>query len=229
MAGIHDLWLFSLTVLVLNATPGVDLMLTASRTLQHGVRGGLGTALGISAGCVAHTLAAAFGLAALLAASAAAFAVVKWVGAGYLVWLAIGLLRGAFESSTTERRADGSRAAAALGSGAAAALGRVGAPSAWSLFRQGLLGNVLNPKIALFFLALLPQFIAVDAVDKPAAFFVLGTIMVVQGAVFLMIFVALMSRLRRLRTRPGLRRGVQGVGGVVLLGLAARLALTEQT
>ena len=95
MFGTHDLWLFCTTVFVLNATPGVDLMYTLARTLQHGVRGGLAAALGISAGCVLHALGAAFGLAALLATSATAFAVLKWAGAAYLLWLAIGMLRAA--------------------------------------------------------------------------------------------------------------------------------------
>src|SRR5689334_11600174 len=93
MAAMHDPWLFAATVLVVNATPGVDMMLTLARTLRHGVRGGLATALGIEAGCVLHTLAAAFGLAALMATSAAAFSVVKWAGAAYLLWLALSMLR----------------------------------------------------------------------------------------------------------------------------------------
>src|SRR6187397_2659640 len=93
MLGTHSLGVFAATVFVVNATPGVDMMFTLARTLRHGVAGGVAAALGIVAGCVVHTLLAAFGLAALLAASATAFAVVKWVGAAYLVWLAIGMLR----------------------------------------------------------------------------------------------------------------------------------------
>jgi threonine/homoserine/homoserine lactone efflux protein len=96
------------------------------------------------------------------------------------------------------------------------------------LFRQGLLTNVLNPKIALFFLALLPQFIDAHAPDKTAAFLFLGAIMVVQGALFLALFVLLVAPLRRRQARPALRRGAQGAGGLLLLGLAARLALTER-
>ena len=92
MNGTHSLGVFATTVLVVNATPGVDLLFTLTRTLRYGVAGGIAAALGIAAGCVVHTLVAAFGLAALLAASAAAFAVVKWAGAAYLLWLAIGML-----------------------------------------------------------------------------------------------------------------------------------------
>src|SRR5678815_1310718 len=122
MPGTHDLWLFALTVLVVNATPGVDLMLVLARTLQHGVRGGAAVALGVGSGCMVHGLAAAFGLAALLAASAAAFAVVKWAGAVYLVWLALGMLRAA--------------AAGRPPPGAPDAAGR--AARAARLYRQGL-------------------------------------------------------------------------------------------
>lgn len=210
--GIHDLWLFVVTVFVLNATPGVDMIVTASRTLQHGMRGGLATALGVNAGCVVHTLAAAFGLAALMSASAAAFALVKWVGAAYLLWLAIGMLRGA------TRHDD---ASSAFVPGDAAANG-------WALFRQGLLTNVLNPKIALFFLALLPQFIDAQSPDKTAAFLFLGAVMVLQSTLFLIALVVLVSNLRRLRPRPAARRAVQGAGGLVLLFLSARLALTQR-
>lgn len=211
-AGVHDLWLFVVTVFVLNATPGVDMMLTASRTLQHGLRGGLATALGVNAGCVVHTLAAAFGLATLLGASAQAFALVKWVGATYLLWLAIGMLRGATrgdEAASLSTRGD-----AAEGS--------------WLLFRQGLLTNVLNPKIALFFLALLPQFIDATASDKTAAFLLLGAVMVLQSLLFLAVFVVAIASLRRWRPRPAMRRAAQGSGGLVLLILSARLALTQR-
>jgi threonine/homoserine/homoserine lactone efflux protein len=98
MFGTHDLWLFALTVLIVNATPGVDLLLTLTRTLQFGARAGAAAALGIAAGCVLHTLAAAFGLAALLAASSAAFDVVRYAGAAYLLWLAWGMLRSSLAS-----------------------------------------------------------------------------------------------------------------------------------
>ena len=212
IAGVHDLWLFVVTVFVLNATPGVDMMITASRTLQHGLRGGLATALGVNAGCIVHTLAAAFGLAALLSASAAAFATVKWVGAAYLLWLAIGMLRGA------ERGGDAAPIASTHGA----------ATSGWALFRQGLLTNLLNPKIALFFLALLPQFIDAHAPDKTAAFLFLGAVMVLQSLLFLAGFVVVVASLRRLRPRPAVRRAIQGTGGLVLLFLSARLALTQR-
>jgi threonine/homoserine/homoserine lactone efflux protein len=210
MFGTHDLALFALAALVLAATPGVDLMLTLTRTLQQGVRGGLAAVCGIVAGCVVHALTAAFGLAAVLAASAAAFAAVKWLGAAYLAWLAIGMLR------------------EAAGPGAAPIAAPPATTSLARTFRQGLLTNVLNPKVAIFFLALLPQFIDADAPHKTLAFLFLGAWFVAQGFVFLVVFVLLVAPLGRWRPSGAWRRSLQAGGGLVFAGLAARLALTER-
>ncbi|MFM2287153.1 MAG: hypothetical protein RL684_296 [Pseudomonadota bacterium] len=210
--GLHDLPLFALTVLVLNATPGVDLVFTVSRTLQHGVRTGLAGAAGISAGCVVHALAAAFGLAALLAVSTTAFTVLKGLGAAYLVWLAVGMLRSAL-ATPAARTAD-------VVAVAPVPLGRV--------FRQGLLTNVLNPKVALFFLAFLPQFIDADASHKTLSFLALGGWFVLQSALFLAALVLLTARLRHLgRGSATSGRWLNGLGGVLFLGLAAKLARTD--
>ena len=214
--GLQDLALFSLTVLVLNATPGVDLVYTVTRTLQHGVRGGLAAALGIGLGCIVHALAAAFGLAALLAASAAAFDVLKLAGATYLLWLGAGLLRRAI------RAAPGASSAAQPD-----ALVSVAAPLG-AILRQGLLTNLLNPKVAIFFLALLPQFIAAQAPHKTLAFLALGGWFVVQGMLFLAALVLGIAPLRRWRPGAAVRRGFDGAAGALFVGLAARLALAER-
>ena len=214
--GLQDLALFSLTVLVLNATPGVDLVYTVTRTLQHGVRGGLAAALGIGLGCIVHALAAAFGLAALLAASAAAFDVLKLAGATYLLWLGAGLLRRAV------RAGPGASSAAQPD-----ALVSVAAPLG-AILRQGLLTNVLNPKVAIFFLALLPQFIAAQAPHKTLAFLALGGWFVVQGMLFLAALVLGIAPLRRWRPGAAVRRGFDGAAGALFVGLAARLALAER-
>jgi threonine/homoserine/homoserine lactone efflux protein len=211
--GSHDVALFALAVLVINATPGVDMAFTLVATLRGGVRAGLAAAAGIAAGCIVHTLAAAFGLAALLAASAAAFTLVKVLGAAYLLWLAWGMLRAAWRGDTA--------AADAKPAGSA----RV-AP--WLLFRQGFLTNVLNPKVALFFLALLPQFIDAGAPDKTLAFLFLGAWFIVQGYAFLALFVFSVAPLARWQPRPGATRALQGAGGALFAALAARLALAER-
>ncbi len=212
MFGTHDLLLFIATALVLNATPGVDLLYTVGSTLQAGWRAGVAAALGIGAGCIVHALAAALGLAALLAASSVAFTAIKLIGALYLAWLAFGLLRAAWRGAPT--------AAAATAGGTRRSLRQV--------FTQGFLTNVLNPKVALFFLALLPQFIAPDAPHKPLAFLFLGLVFVFNGTLFLFVVVAVSSQLRRIGTQPRWTRIAQGAGGLLFALLALRLALSRQ-
>jgi threonine/homoserine/homoserine lactone efflux protein len=207
--GTHDLPLFALTVFVLNATPGVDMAFTLLATLRGGVRGGLAAAAGVCAGCVVHVLAAAFGMAALMAASATAFTLVKWAGAAYLLWLAIGMFRSAW------------RPAHPLAAPPTA-------PGTARLLRQGFVTNVLNPKVALFFLALLPQFIDADAAHKTAAFLFLGAWAVAQGVLFLVAFVLLMAPLQRWQLRPGVARALNLAGGSLFALLAARLAFATQ-
>ena len=209
MFGTHDLPLFIATALVLNATPGVDMLFTLSRTLQHGWRTGMAAALGITAGCVVHTVAAALGLAALLATSALAFSAIKWLGAAYLLWLAWGMLR------ASVRDAEPLLAASPP------------TPST-RVFAQGFLTNVLNPKVALFFLALLPQFISADAPDKTVAFLFLGAVFIVGGALFLFALVALAHRMRAFGAGRLTRRLLNAIGGALFAALAVRLVQAER-
>jgi len=205
---LQQLPLFMAAVLVLNATPGVDVLLTVSRTARGGARAGLTVALGITAGCAVHALAVAFGLAALLAWSAAAFTVLKWAGAAYLVWLGIGMLREAWRGAAPR----------------AAAVTAAPAVSALAEFRRGLLSNLLNPKVALFILAFLPQFVPAQLGDKTPALLLLGALFVLQSLLFLLLLVALTARLARTPAPVGLGRCMQGLGGLLFFALAARLA-----
>lgn len=214
MLGIHDLGLFVITGLVLNLTPGVDLLLTLTSTAQGGWRAGVAAAAGISAGCVVHTFAAALGLAALLSASPAAFNAVKWAGAAYLLWLGLRMLLQA------------ARRKAAAQEALAAAMPTL-APTAAQRFRQGLLTNLLNPKVVLFFIALLPQFIAAHAPHPTAAFLALGALFIVNSFIFLCIVVALAARLRRVAAVARAGRVLQALSGVLFIGLAARLAVVR--
>jgi threonine/homoserine/homoserine lactone efflux protein len=208
MLGTHDLALFAATVFVLNATPGVDMAYTVASTLRGGWRQGVAAVVGIAGGCVLHTLAAAFGLAALLATSAEAFAVVKYVGAAYLLYVAWGMARAGLKP--------------------AGAVAELAAPtSLWRTARQGFFTNALNPKVALFFLALLPQFIAADAPDKTLAFLFLGAWFIAQGLLFLLALVALVAPLRRSRPRPWVGRSLNLGGAGLFTVLAAKLALTK--
>src|SRR5271167_4002545 len=140
MLGIHDIGLFVLSGLLLNITPGPDTLYIVGRSATQGPRAGAVAALGIGAGALVHICAAALGLSVILAASAAAFNTVKIIGAVYLLYVGVGLIRSAAAIAAppiaTERRLASLR----------------------GIFLQGFLTNVLNPKVALFFLAFLPQF-----------------------------------------------------------------------
>ena len=207
LPGPAEAAVFATAVFVLNATPGVDFLLTVSRTLQGGARAGVAAALGINAGCVVHALAAAFGLAALLALAPAAFQAIQWLGAAYLICLGLGMLRQSWRG------------------GAAAAASHTPAPArTWAAdFRVGLLTNVLNPKVAFFFLAFLPQFVPAHSPNKTLSFLLLGGWFVVQGFLFLMLLVGLASRLARLGASGRVRQVLNALGGLLFIALALRL------
>lgn len=158
MPDAHQLLLFILAGWLLNLTPGPDVLYIVTTALRSGARAGVLAGLAIAAGCLVHVVAAAVGLSALLAASATAFMLLKFAGAAYLVWLGVRILL-----------AKAPPPAPALDQPPALVPARPGA-----VFRGGFLTNVLNPKVALFFLAFVPQFIPAQAPDKVLAFFLLG-------------------------------------------------------
>ncbi|MDZ7592209.1 MAG: LysE family translocator [Rubrivivax sp.] len=210
LPGPGELALFTAATAVLNATPGVDFLLTVTRTLQGGARAGLATAAGIGAGCVAHAGAAAFGLAALLALHPAAFTAVQWAGAAWLGWLGLGLLRQAWRGP-------------AVGAAGVSVPDPAPARPLWLEFRTGLLTNLLNPKVALFFLAFLPQFVPAGAPGKTAALLLLGGWFALQGTLFLALLVLLTTRLSRWRASAAARRALGLLGGTLFIALALRL------
>jgi threonine/homoserine/homoserine lactone efflux protein len=209
MFGIHDLPLFILSGLLLNIMPGPDSLLIMARSATQGWRAGVAAALGIGTGTMVHVLAAAVGLSAILATSAAAFMVVKTIGAAYILWMAVGLLR----SKRTE-------------AGAAAP---VAALPYRKIFAQGFLTNVLNPKVAIFFLAFVPQFIDAAAPGKALAFVILGCIFNINGmlwCVSLALFTALASA--RLKVNPAVSLWLNRVTGGLFIWLGIKLALSKQ-
>ena len=138
MLGIHGFWLFVFAGILLNFTPGQDTMFIIGRSLTGGLRSGVAAACGISVGSIFHTLMAALGLSAILATSALAFTIVKFIGAAYLIYLGARLL---FAKVPTARNAALAPATA----------------DPRAAFLQGILTNILNPKVALFFLAFVPR------------------------------------------------------------------------
>ncbi|MDM5133903.1 LysE family translocator [Aeromonas piscicola] len=208
MLGIHDLALFIVSGLLLNMMPGPDSLLIMLRSGSQGWRAGSVAALGIGTGTMVHVLAAALGLSAVLSASAELFAVIKLMGALYLVYLGLSMLwQGTKAPSATN-------AAVAL---PVLSYGRI--------FRQGLLTNVLNPKVALFFLAFVPQFITPDAPQKAHAFILLGCIFNFNGMIWchlLAFSTAYASRRVSLPARLGL--WLNRLMGALFVGLGIKLA-----
>jgi len=207
MPGIENLPLFLTASLLLVLSPGPDTIYIVSRSVAQGRMAGLLSSLGIGTGVLIHICAAAFGLTAILATSATAFLVVKYVGALYLIYLGI---RTWLERSSP---LDPEQA-------------RLPAASHWTIFRQGLLSDVLNPKMAVFFLAFLPQFIVPDNPARGVAFVLLGSVIVAFFVVWATILVlgssALTSYLRRNRRISGY---LNRTTGMVFVGLGVRLAL----
>ncbi len=229
LPGPAELAVFASAVFVLNATTGVDFLLTVSRTLQGGARAGFAAALGVNAGCVVHALAAALGLAALLALHPAAFQAIQWAGAAYLIWLGLGMLKQAWQGGAGGGMGAGMGVGAGVGSGEVAGEDEdeedrtAPARSFAEDFRTGVLTNVLNPKVALFFLAFLPQFVPVATPHKTLSFLLLGGWFVLQGSAFLMLLVLLASRLARLGGSVRVRQLLNAVGGLLFVALALRL------
>src|SRR5689334_14740219 len=213
MFGIHDLALFVVSGLLLNIAPGVDFLYVLSNSASRGTVAGVWAALGIGAGCIVHILFAALGLSAILASSAIAFTVVKWVGAAYLVYVGISMLR--------QRRGMGLALSDVASQGAALGNKRI--------FWQGFLTNVLNPKVALFFLAFVPQFIAASSPTKVQAFLLLGAIFNTTGTAW-NLFVAwaagMLTRRLQLASRVGL--WVNRSLGALFIALGIRLGLSSR-
>jgi threonine/homoserine/homoserine lactone efflux protein len=205
MFGTHDLVLFIISGLLLNITPGADFLYIFSRSVGQGVTAGVWAALGVAAGCCVHIFAAAVGLSAIIATSAPAFTVVKWCGAAYLLYLGVSLLltRPAPPGPATHMPRD--------------AAGRI--------FWQGFLTNALNPKVALFFLAFVPQFIDTASQSKVAAFLFLGAVFNINGLLWNVLVAWTAARVfSRLGAAVHATRWINRLLGVSFVGLGLRLA-----
>ena len=211
MTAIHDLGLFIAAGLLLNLTPGPDMAYIGARAASGDFRDGVAATLGITAGCIVHTLAAALGLSALIAASATAFTVIKWCGAAYLLYAGVRLL-------LASARARGTAHAGLLAPARPAAI-----------FREAFVINVFNPKVALFFLAFLPQFIDAAAPSKALAFVALGCVFNFNS-LFVNIPVAWLAAHAgsRVRAHRSAARWLTGTIGALFVLLAARLAMLER-
>ena len=200
---------------LLNLTPGPDVLYIVTNALKSGVRAGMVAALGIVSGCFVHVFAAALGVSALLATSATAFTVLKWIGAAYLVWMGVKLLLARGGSSVVPATADALPVPAEP-----ADLG--------GIFRRGFLTNVLNPKVALFFLAFVPQFIAPGTEDKVMAFLLLGLLFNLNSLPINFGYAWLAGwASRRVGAVERAMQGMDRAAGVMFIGFGLRLAMSD--
>jgi RhtB (resistance to homoserine/threonine) family protein len=208
MFSIHNFGLFLAAGILLNLTPGPDTVYILGRSIAQGRDAGIASALGISLGSIFHTCAAALGLSAILATSALAFSAIKLLGGAYLIFLGIKML--------LDRRK------------------QLSLPSNFrrrttvAAFRQGVLTNVLNPKVALFFLAFLPQFIDPASNAKVPAFLALGFTFVTTGTLWCLILAWFASAFsERLRANEAIGQWLNRAAGTLFVFLGLRLATTK--
>jgi RhtB (resistance to homoserine/threonine) family protein len=208
MFGIHDFGLFLAAGILLNLTPGPDTAYILGRSIAQGREAGIASALGISLGSIFHTCAAALGLSAILATSALAFGAIKLLGGAYLIFLGIKMI--------LDRRK------------------QLSLPSNFrrrttiAAFRQGVLTNLFNPKVALFFLAFLPQFIDPASNMKIPAFVMLGLTFVTTGTIWCLIlawFASVFSE--RLRSNERISQWLNRTAGALFVFLGIRLATAK--
>jgi RhtB (resistance to homoserine/threonine) family protein len=213
MFGIVHFEFFIVAVFLLNITPGPDTAYIVGRSVAQGRGAGLMSALGISAGCCIHSLACAFGLTALLAASATAFTIVKFAGAIYLIYLGVRLM---FAKPAADAPAADARVPSA-------------AKSLRQLFLQGFWTNVLNPKVVLFFVSFFPQFVTLGSAHKTFAFLTLGAVFVMMSMVWNS-FVAWIagSVTQRFSGKPVVKRWLDRGVGSAFVGLGIKLATASR-
>lgn len=196
---------FVLAGLALNIVPGADMTFIIASAARGGRRDGVIASLGVGAGALFHIFAAVLGLSAILAASQTVFDIIKWIGAAYLLWIAFSLIRGGDSPEQDARPAS----------------------SGWRLFRAAMLVNILNPKVALFFLAFLPQFVDPDSAAPWLQILCLGLWFDFAGTlVNIAIALAAAGAAARLRHVSWLGRAARWLAATAMGGLAVQLALS---
>ena len=207
---------------LLTILPGADMALVTRNVLALGRRRTMLTVLGIAAGCLIHATASALGISAILATSATAYNVVKTVGAAYLIWIGIQSIKGARRPSPVAPPRTKSPRPTSKPIRGLTPNDRIDA-GAWAAFLQGFLTNVLNPKVAIFYLTFLPQFISPGELVL-ARSLMLASIHIAMGIVWLTAYAWFIDRLGAVLTRPTVKAWLERVTGGLLIALGARLA-----
>ena len=217
MFGIENYLGFILAAILLNLTPGTDSIYIITRSVSQGQTAGFHSVLGITSGILVHTLLASLGLSVLLASSPMAFMIVKYIGAGYLCYLGLKMLLSKNANSIASSLAENQNL-----TGNASKAG-------WQTYKQGVLTNVFNPKVALFFLAFLPQFIDSSYAYGMLSFLMLGITFAVTGFIWFSCLSLLSSHFSKsLREKPSIETLLNKISGVIFFGLGIKL-LTEKS
>ncbi|WP_375056766.1 LysE family translocator [Zobellella sp. DQSA1] len=204
----HTLLMFVIATLSLNLIPGPDVVYVVSSTMRGRLRTGLKAALGLGLGYLVHTAAAVLGLSALILSSAFLFGLVKYLGACYLLYLGVMALRNCWRGTSPLRP-------------------EVGGVPARGVFRQGVVVSVLNPKVAIFFLSFLPQFVSLNAANPAAELVLLGLLFSLLATVSNSLYACLGGLVFGNPAGARYTRALEGGSGLLLLGLGARIALSR--
>lgn len=209
MIGLNDFLLFAFASLMLNITPGNDMIYVATRSTSQGVKAGIVSALGIAGGCIVHLFAAVIGLSALIASSAIAFDIIKYLGAAYLIYLGIKAFLSRQNNFSIESKTEKN--------------------SLPKLFWQGVFTNVLNPKVALFFLAFLPQFIHPEKGNTGLQILLLGLWFNFSGTIVNSIVAVLFGKLGNwFANKQGFIKWQNKITGILLVTLGIKVALSSR-
>lgn len=214
MFGIENYWGFIAAGILLNIIPGSDSMYIITRSISQGQKAGIYSVLGIISGILIHTLLAALGLSVLLANSPTAFTLVKYIGASYLCYLGFKMLTSKQEALLTASLTE-NRLTKAL--------------DYQKIYKQGMLTNTLNPKVALFFLAFFPQFVDPSYAHSTLSFLILGLTFAMTSVIWCLCLALLASRFsQKLRENPTIESVLNKISGVVFIGLGIKL-FTERS
>jgi len=211
MFGITNFETFLITAVLLNLTPGADTMYILGRSISQGKKAGIMSAMGISTGSLVHCIIAAFGLSMIIAKSAVAFSVIKYLGAAYLIFLGVKALmtksQNEFEIEKIDKKKVNNR----------------------KIFVSGILTNILNPKVALFFLAFLPQFIDPNYATNSLPFIVLGLTFIATGTIWCLALALFSAKLSdRIRKNYKIKLWLDRITGGIFIVLGIKLAFSEK-
>jgi len=209
MFDIDNFYLFLTVSLLINLSPGPDMIYTAARSLSQGIKAGIFSALGIFVGCLFHTAAAVFGLSKIIEEFVLLFSIIKYAGAAYLIYLGIRSILG---GKKTKKEIDS-----------------LPILTSRKIFFQGMLTNILNPKVAIFFLSFLPQFINPESTYLKEQIAFLGLWFDVQGAAALMVVACAVGAFKNiLQKNTTFWNWQEKITGLILLGLGVKMFFTKK-